>query len=830
MLESAANNHWLGWAQPLFRYLLSSTESPALATETDLMSQGIITLEQYKKMDSLAPRLEGFIQDHTTQKNIREKSPYGIPMLPMKDIKVIKEDVYHRWLQNDRNFTEQDLDNLKEEFENALVPNKRAVLRRAIYHRVERFTPSLQTYNDKSSVDAMMAALQDLYKKYAEQYPGDEFIHEAFFYPYVDPELSLNPHGAEILPVGGTIVPIYSLEDSNGRLTFEISVGYGDSAIHNTGHPEADRIIIHVDKPDRKNPVGTLYRAERLTEPFKNVMIVQRGDLPASWNAKPLTTTDGTNSDFFEVQIGQRVLDVTLPDNLVEALAIHLANCMWDSNTTRKIEFTLGTVRGAQGEDLGYQPFILENVPYVPPERNTGLQDYGIGELTATLIDANSLDELIELLGSSTSHTRPIVVCTPQFLDLARDDIALRHKVAAISTQLLILSRLEPTEHVARDWKDTHTLIPISSMNANEFLKASSTYVMGQKYHVRTIDGLGVLIPIGENEQGATLPPILSIRQSWLMGFDSAKDVGGKAKGLAALDRLHYPISDNSLTLTSTFFDQIIEHNNLRELVNQLDKVETPKELAQILSEIQVNLNDIPEELLDELLSRMAESVPDANEEELLFAFRSNLNLEDHGKHPMAGVYGSALEVKLNKQEVKMALLSVMKQYFNPATAQKIFDDMSGKDRRQKLKEILGSVLVQPRFESEFSGTLFSYNSSAPTSETRKQLTLQVSKGIGGVVDGSSALTVVRDRETETFLVTGRNGETIMSSTEFKQLHKYDASLGMPKHLIVNLLKLLKYAAKILNDEQDMEWAVRYDTLQEKWEIVFLQTRPILTV
>lgn len=828
LLERVEGNPRYSWIHPIVQHLLApSNSSPE--NNSSIIDHGIMNLETYGQlMNSMAPRLEGFAIDQNEQAKIGDKSPYGIPLLPIQDIKVVTQNIYERWLLNGKCFNENDLIHLSTEFGKALAVNGRAVLRRAIYHKEERFTPSLQTYNNKSTVGEILDSIQDLYEKYADQYPEDTYIHEAFFYPYVDPELPPNPREANILPIGGVISPIHSLENSNGRLSFEILVGYGDSAIHNTGHPEADRIIVHVDKPDEKNPVGTPYRGERLTAPFKTVMIVQRGNLPEEWNAKPLTTTEGKNSDFYEVPIGERVLDVTLPDNLAEALAIHLANCMWDTNTTRKMEFSMGKIKGKDGKDLGYLPIILENVPYTPPERKLGLQEYGIGQLTATLNETKDLDVLIELLTKTDKHSRPIVVCTPQFLDLARDNVNLRHRVAGISTQLLILSPLQPTEHVARDWKDTHTLIPISNINAEEFLKESSTYQMGSKYRVRTVDGIGTLSPINDDEMEAILPPILTIRQSWLMGFDTAREIGGKAKGLATLDRLHYPISDNSLTLTTTFFEQVVKHNNLSELINELDKAETPRKLKQLFRRIQHNLNEIPESMLDELMSKMSAS-KDQSSQDPLFAFRSNLNLEDDGKHPMAGVYGSELTVRLKKDDIANALLKVIRQYFNPETAQKIFDDLSGKDRRQKLKEVLGSVLVQPRFESQFSGTLFSYESSAATANQKKELTLQISRGVGGVVDGSSAITIKRDRESETFSITNEAGKPILSSTEFKKLSANDTTLGLPKHVIVNLLKLLKYAAKVMNDEQDMEWAARFNENTSKWEIVFLQTRPILT-
>ena len=140
MLENASNSPWLGWAQPIFRYFLSATEQAIDTTETELASRGILTLAEYQ---GHAPRIKGFKVDNDTQAHIRKDSPYGIPTLPTQAITVFDERVYERWLENDRQFNEDDQAIITSVFAKLLESNGSGVLRRAIYNVHDFTIPNL---------------------------------------------------------------------------------------------------------------------------------------------------------------------------------------------------------------------------------------------------------------------------------------------------------------------------------------------------------------------------------------------------------------------------------------------------------------------------------------------------------------------------------------------------------------------------------------------------------------------------------------------------------------------------------------------------------------
>ena len=180
---------------------------------------------------------------------------------------------------------------------------------------------------------------------------------------------------------------------------------------------------------------------------------------------------------------------------------------MWLTGETRKIEFSMGPTFDADGNEVGYLPYILENVPFDPPELKLGREQIGDGVLTQILNDVSDLDHLLDLIKSEdrrgTSPTlQPIVICTPQFIDLMRSDIEIRNAVIAIPQKLSILASLNSTEHVARGLEEIHTVIPTTHEIIEEIIDRNSlSYQFGSRYHIISNDGIGMLVLIRKMNQ-----------------------------------------------------------------------------------------------------------------------------------------------------------------------------------------------------------------------------------------------------------------------------------------------------------------------------------------
>ena len=828
--------------QGALNWLLDTdSQGPQEGIGDRLLESGIISLEKYQ---GNSPRVEGFITDQRAQSEI--KKYHGLGTIPTKDITIFDEQIYKRWHENGHQFEDNDKKLLQTVFDNTLKINGRGVLRRSIYHRDTMETPSLPTYNGKKTSDEMFASLQDLYEKIADKFYGDEYVKECFIYPYVDPIFVEDPIKADEkdLPVGGIAYPLETLEESNGHITIEIKVGYGDSAAHNSGHPQADTIRVKVNKPDKMKkhfPAGVPYidsKEDREIYAFKNVMIVNRSesDIPSSWNASPITDENGNASGMFEVPIGDRTLNVPLFSNWAESIAIHLAQSMWLTGKTRKLEFSMGMVKTDEGEEM-LAPVILENVPFTLPEKLASVVDVGFGHITQVLndeLDIAKLETKLEKSNEHNSQLKTIVACTTNFVNKMRNNKGLQDRLNGIGTKLVIFSLLNSTEHVARNLAEQHTLIPGTFEMIQAITSSSNvTYSIDQLYKIQIRDGYGILIPASDTDN-VVIPDILTIKQARLMGFDYPEIIGGKGFGHSQLDRLNFPTPENSLVLTPAFVDRIISANDLTSLFEELSHSVDEHHLETLFRKIHEKISHIPEDLVDTLMSKMSENfrgLYSSDVANFLFVFRSNLSIEDDGKHPMAGTFESELRVHFDRAEIESALLNVIKGYFKEGVAHKIHQDIADVDIKKKLKTLLGSVLIEPRQPSKYSGTAFSWNRSGVSKSDKESLRISFSSGVGGVVDGSDAITISRKRYKQDFTIhfPSKDGRS-MTSNEFKALPANDTSLGPPKYILINLLRLCKYAADNLGEEQDMEYSILHDEITDKWSIVYLQTRPILKI
>ncbi len=811
-------------------------DEPVVPEASPLEASSIFPISEYS---GNSPRLNGFKLDTIVQNELSEISPYGTPSLPINDIYVLDENLYERWHSNNNQFTENDRQ-LITNYSNQILEksaNHKVTLRRAIYDKNDGTTPLASTYNGKSSSAEVLNSLQELYGEYVTNYPGAEFVKESMIYPYIDPTEIVNPLTAHTLPVGGVAFPVRDIKETNGRITIVIRSGYGDSAIHNTGHPQADEIIVHVKKPDLENPAGSAYIATRETHPVKTSMIVQRKP-PESWNATPIVSeidgpSGGEKSTMYEVPIGQRIVSPTISDSHAISIALHLAHSMLKTNSTRKLEFSYGNGKTKNGDSAGYVPYILENVPFEPPTAEIGRQSLGKGPLTAILNESSDIDDLEAKIQKFTNQQfptdRPIIALSYRFLEELRLDKALRTRLEGIRSKVFIVGTFGPTEHAARSLKEKHTVATVRPDLIKDILSVESTlYQIGTRYDLLEIDGICMLVP-ADDAEGFVIPPFLTIEQAIRMNLVDPEQIGGKSYGLARLSENKYPIPEGTLTLTNTFFTNLIKHNRLDNVFASLTEATTAEELEKLFRKIYLGISKIPKVELNALHDRL--SALSSGSTRPRFAVRSNLSIEDDGRHPMAGTFSSILDVSLNKNELRNAILSVIRNYFREGIATDIFEQLSGSERRQKLKTLLGSVIIQEMLDPEYSGTLFTYDSNASTKEDKKRITLQYSLGVGGVVDGGEGKTEYtfkrkRNGDMKSIFVKKPNGDIdIVDPQSFTMLPDEDTTYGLPKHLIVNLLKLGKNCAKSLGDEQDIEWAIT-----KSGTITFLQSRPILTI
>lgn len=828
---------WLSGMHGFIHLIRGRMDSPLTPEISPIEHSSIYPLSEYT---GNSPRLNGFKLDAEVQDELKASSPHATPTLPMNDIHVLDEHLYERWHSNNNQFTTEDTD-LIHNFSTQILEksgSRKATIRRAIYDQRDGTIPLASTYNGKDSPEEILDSIQELYSEYATNYPGSEYIKESMIYPYVDPAEVTDPLTSPTLPVGGVAYPQRELKDTNGRITIVIRSGYGDSAIHSTGHPQADEIIVHVKKPTKDNPGGSAYIAARTTHPVKTSMYVQRK--PAeSWNATPIIadekdqTIGGEKSVMFEVPIGQRIVSPTVSDSHAISIALHLAHSMLKSGKSRKLEFSYGDTKSENGNNIGYLPYILENVSFDVPESETGRQSLGTGPLTAILNEASDIDSLDQRIHkfkqNEFPNDKPIIALSYRFLEALRLDKSLRTKLEGISSKAFIVGTFGPTEHAARSLKEKHTVATVRPDLIAEILGVESTlYQIGTRYDLLQVDGICMLVPSQETG-GFKIPPFLTIEQAIRMNLVDPTKIGGKSYGLARLSENKYPIPEGTLTLTNTFFDSLIKHNRLDNIFAKLTEATSAKELEILFRKIHLGISKIPKVELDELHDRL--SAISSGNSKPRFAIRSNLSIEDDGKHPMAGTFSSVLDVSLNKNELRDSILSVIKNYFREGIATDIFEQLSGRDRKEKLKSLLGSVIIQEMLDSQYSGTLFTYDTSGLSEDDKTSITLQYSLGVGGVVDGGvgkTEYTFIRKRNGEIthILIKTENGEiSSIDPKTFTMLSDDDTTYGMSKHIIVGLLKLGKNCAKSLGNQQDMEWAVTKDG-----KITFLQSRPILTI
>lgn len=827
-LDIIASNPRFSWIHPLVHRLLELYGPDQLAVPETLIEQPLIfPISEYR---GESPRLVGFQLDEKEQNKISQYV-FNVPLLPINPITVIDDKLYNHWHNNKDQFTESDAEYVKQEATYILERSHRVTLRRAIYKKSDKTIPNASTFNNKQTPEQVLKSLHQLYQEYAQHYDDPLYIKEAMMYEYIDPVEIHDPLNAEDLPIGGIAIPLQNIEDTNGHILISVRSGVGDSALHNEVHPEADEVIIRVNKPSARYPAGDAYIMGRTTYPVKTNMYVQRKP-KSNWNSTAITTAVGERSAMWCVPIKKQIVVPTVPDTHAIAIALHLANTMWSSKTTRKLEFSYGPAITKTGKKAGLQPYILENVPFKALENANGRTIIGTGPLTAIL---NKADDLLSLKskirGVSLGHfptDKPIIAVSAQFLDAMRVNPSLRDQLEGIGGRVIIIGSISPTEHVVRALQGNHMIAAVSQSILKEIVNVESAYYnIGTRYTIVRKDGVCMLMT-PEEEAGEAIPPFLTIPQAIHMGIVHPNLVGGKFFGLAQLYGIHYPIPENTLGLTNTFFHELIKFNGLEGIFDQLVDAETPQELEELFEDINKRLDNIPPDLEEALFDRMKSM--SGGDKNIRFALRSNMSIEDAGKHPMAGSFTSILDIPLEKTRVMEALLQVIHNYFRPNIATQIFRQLSGDERVEKLNSLLGSVMIQEMLPAKFSGTLFTHDLGGATDSEKQSLLLQYNVGVGGVVDGNRAYLIRRARngDVDQISLKDEHGEIrpVMTATEFNQLPGDDTTLGLSKNTILGLFKLGKNAAKAFGQiQQDMEWAYTKDD-----EIIFLQTRPILTI
>ena len=282
----------------------------------------------------------------------------------------------------------------------------------------------------------------------------------------------------------------------------------------------------------------------------------------------------------------------------------------------------------------------------------------------------------------------------------------------------------------------------------------------------------------------------------WLkeLGRNDINIAGGKGAQLGELYNAGFPVP-NGFVITSVSYKYFVEHNNIKELINNQLKnlnVEETRQLEKTSNKIQKAIisASLPENLQHQILSAYGKLKGKV-------AVRSSATAEDLPTASFAGQQETYLNI-----EGKENLIHYVKKCFASLfTARAIYYRVQNKFDYAK---VLMAVVVQKMVDAKKAGVAFSIN---PLSNNKNEMVVECVSGLG---------------------------ESLVSGAKSPDLYIIDKKKGIVKEKHINekevisykelnqLIMLVKKIEKHYKFPQDIEWAV-----DDK--IYIVQTRPVTT-
>ena len=171
-------------------------------------------------------------------------------------------------------------------------------------------------------------------------------------------------------------------------------------------------------------------------------------------------------------------------------------------------------------------------------------------------------------------------------------------------------------------------------------------------------------------------------------------DLGGKGNSLVKLNENNYNVP-NFFVLDTSFFDEFLEANNIKEKIDDLLKELNFENFIEISRKIRDLFKDT------KVTPRIKQFVKDnlTSLKDTVYAVRSSANIEDSSDNSWAGLFDSFLNV--SKEDVESRIIDCMESCFSARV-------LIYKLKNNITIPIKMAVIVQEMVVSECYGTLFS--------------------------------------------------------------------------------------------------------------------------
>ena len=135
-------------------------------------------------------------------------------------------------------------------------------------------------------------------------------------------------------------------------------------------------------------------------------------------------------------------------------------------------------------------------------------------------------------------------------------------------------------------------------------------------------------------------------------------DLGGKGNSLVKLQENHYNVP-NFFVLDTSFFDEFLEENNIKEKIDDLLNELNLDNFIEISKEIRSLFKDTKATpAIKEFVSKNLKMLNDTE-----YAVRSSANIEDSSDNSWAGLFDSFLNV--SRDDVEARIIDCMESCFS---------------------------------------------------------------------------------------------------------------------------------------------------------------------
>lgn len=811
-LEALAANPRLPWIHPIVNFFLEYQENKNIAPAS------FIDIGEYEGPDL---RLSGLKLIETKVK------PILAPFLPLygAKIKVVSPNVFTQWKTNNETLSPHVADDLCTHITTMLSnsPNNAIAIRRAFHYRDAKSIPGGPTANNLHSTDLAMEKINEMYRWADGQKLGqrEDASISLFLQEWLDPpNIEFAQGDVKKLPAGGDAY--VEIINPDGGIIIHVRASLGDNSAVNFRHREIDEYRILYMPPTEENSAGTVRIINTKIAPQKTEMILQRSTTPPPKLHAQQLTFNKTDSNYYSVAINPStgVAETLFNDLDLYRVAYTVGLLYHTEKKPFKVEFTKSTWTLASHQNLT-SVAILEATPFDIPEQNNNLKTHHTGLLRGIIDTVEDIDLIKEKLSRNIwPENAPMIYLTPQFVNsIIENKAEIVEKLKQIGRRLIVLDSLAHTAHKTREIEGAHTVFHIEPTLldiglAYDIQQRGATYVADRN--------------ISQIEHNVPKPPrLITIRAANATGETKPENIGGKAAGIAKLERHGFLTPAYSLTLTRTFFEEIIAANNLTKLMSDAITSQSATQLQAVFNKISPNLKTIPHmREIDQIINAEAERVQ-SNPTIIpnLASFRSNAPFEDRRGAPFAGMLDSILNISVkDKSAIEQAILKVIKSHFDPNIATYIFNNFKTSDRQDILTHLHANILVQPMIKAVSSGTLFGRDTSGE--RAHEIVLIEANPGVSGVVDNDKArprLTVkydTRQREFAGITLWDGKSQNILTKQDLWDSKYHDFILSYQE--TKNLVLLAERMRHELHAPQDAEWA-----LTENGTIIVLQSRPL---